>query len=182
MIIKAIVIDPQTTPLYQTVLMRELDKRDALRVRQEKIEEGLPEEMDLEARRLKVMRRTVKTVVQEFAEGARTAAQASWEIHKATQVSYRWAEKVLEGGFEMHLATGIEEREGPHAADQRRNLIHPLAKQAWKIVTDGTTEEVTAFAEAPGEILVPKIAKVRVRMARVPKEALPEGFILPPKL
>jgi hypothetical protein len=155
-VIKALIIDPNTTPLVQTVLMRELDKRDALRVRQAKIEEGLPlPEMDLEARRLGIMRRTVKTIVQEFAEGVRTAAQASWEIHKATSVSYKWAERVLEGGYEMHLASGVEVKSGVQAADQRRNLIHPQAKQAWKIVTDGTIFEVEEFAGAPAATLTP---------------------------
>jgi hypothetical protein len=153
-VIKALIIDPNTTPLVQTVLMRELNKRDAEKERQAKIEEGLPE-MDLEARRLGIMRRTVKTIVQEFAEGQRTAAQASWEIHKATSVSYKWAERVLEGGYEMHLASGVEVKSGVQAADQRRNLIHPQARQAWKIVTDGTKEEVEEFAGAPAATLTP---------------------------
>jgi hypothetical protein len=111
--------------------------------------------MDLEARRLGIMRRTVKVLVQEFAEGVRTAAQASWEIHKATGVSYKWAERILEGGYEMHLASGVEARDGVQAADQRRNLIHPQARQAWKIVVDGTKEEVEEFAGAPAATLTP---------------------------
>jgi hypothetical protein len=152
--LKAAFCSEETSALHRTVYEREMVRREKLSKREAEIEDGLPncfEEPELYE--LEKVRKVVRFIVQDFAEGATTASAAAWAISQAVKVSYKWGERLLEGGYEYHLISGVEERSGVQAAEQRRHLIHPVSAEAWKIFSEGSLEDWGRFGEDPTSLI-----------------------------